>query len=271
MTSALSAKEVEEYRAKGVHWPVRGISTEDAAHHAAAVVSFEKEYGDRARQILRQKSHLVLPWINQLTRTPNILDAVESLLGPDIFVWSSSFFIKDPYDKKFVSWHQDAPYWGLKPDDTVTAWVAFTPSNVENGCMRVVPGSQRAEVPHANKPNQDNLLLQGQEVAVEVDDETAANIELKPGEFSLHHSMIIHGSGPNQGSQRRVGFAIRYLKTSARQTVEASDSATLVRGTDAYGNFQHEPTPQADMHPDAVKYLDDLLTVRYGGRYRQKK
>ena len=101
-------------------------------------------------------------------------------------------------------------------------------------------------------------------------EEDAANVELKPGEFSLHHSMMIHGSGPNTGDTRRIGLAIRYLKTSARQMVEATDSATLVRGEDRFRHFEHEPRPEATMHPKAVEYLENLLSVRYGGRYRQK-
>ena len=270
MPTMLNPDELQQYSRDGALWPLRAFDEKKAREYASQVEAFEAEYGERSRQILRQKSHLVLPFVNQLIREKTILDAVESVVGPDIFVWSTSFFIKDPMDSKFVSWHQDAPYWGLKPDDTVTAWVALTRSQKDNGCMRLVPGSQHKEVQHENRPNENNMLLQGQELAVEVKDEEAAYVELQPGQFSLHHSMMIHGSGPNTGSERRIGLAIRYLKTSAKQLVEATDSATLVRGEDRYGNFQHEPTPKAVMHPDAIKYLDDLLSVRYGGRYRQK-
>jgi len=262
---------VDRYFKDGAVWPMRAFDTETAKGYAADVAAFEAAYPDRAKQILRQKSHLVLPFLNRLIREKNILDAVESILGPDFFVWSSSFFIKDPFDKKFVSWHQDSPYWGLKPDDAITAWVALTPSYVANGCMHVVPGSQHQEVPHANRPNQNNMLLQGQEVAAEVKASDAAAVELKAGEFSIHHSMMIHGSGPNEVNERRMGYAVRYLKTSAKQLVEATDSATLVRGEDRYGHFTHEPAPKAIMDPVALKYLDDMMATRYGGRYRQQK
>lgn len=131
-------------------------------------------------------------------------------------------------------------------------------------------GSHHEEVQHRNRPNSNNILLQGQEVAVDVKEEEAAHVELLPGQFSLHHSLMVHGPGSDNASERRIGVAIRYLKTSAKQLVEATDSPTLVRGEDCYENFQHEPTPEAIMHPAAVKYLDDLLSVRYGGRYRQK-
>lgn len=271
MPTSLTRDQVDRYLDAGVLWPQRAFDAEKAQHYAVQVAAFEAGYGARGRQVLRQKSHLVLPFVNELIRENAVLDAVEGILGPDLFVWSTSFFIKDPMDSKFVSWHQDSPYWGLKPDDTVTAWVALTPSHTGNGCMRVVPGSQRQEVPHTNRPDQNNMLLQGQEVAVEVRDEEAVNVQLRPGEFSLHHSMIVHGSGPNTGSERRVGLAIRYLKPSAKQLVEATDSATLVRGEDRFGHFQHEPRPAALMHPEAVKYLDELLAVRYGGRYRNQQ
>src|SRR5215468_11246101 len=189
-----------------------------------------------------------------MIRHPRILDAIEDILGPDILCWSTSFFIKEPRDPGFVSWHQDATYWGLSEPEVITAWVAFTPSNRANGCMRVIPGSHRAQLKHVDTFAKDNLLTRGQEIAAEVDESQAVDIVLSPGQFSLHHVLLIHGSDPNPSDDRRIGFAIRYIPTYVRQVAGSHDSAALVRGEDRYHHFEPEPRPDTDMSPTAVAY-----------------
>jgi ectoine hydroxylase-related dioxygenase (phytanoyl-CoA dioxygenase family) len=208
-------------------------------------------------------------------RHPRILDAVEDLLGPDLLVWSSQFFAKKGGDPGYVSWHQDATYWGLSSPDVVTAWVAFTPSTVESGCMRVVPGTHHAQVPHKDTFVEANLLSRGQEIEVEVDENDAVDVILAPGEMSLHHVLICHGSEPNRASHPRVGFAIRYIAASVYQTSGVRESATLVRGEDRNDHFDHELPPEADLHPDAVKrhaaIVENQLKVLYAGAARPGK
>jgi ectoine hydroxylase-related dioxygenase (phytanoyl-CoA dioxygenase family) len=191
------------------------------------------------------------------------------VLGPDLLCWGSQFFAKNGGDPSYVSWHQDATYWGLSSPDVVTAWVAFTPSTVESGCMRVVPGTQHAQVPHKDTFVEANLLSRGQEVEVDVDENDAVDVILAPGEMSLHHVLICHGSEPNRAKHRRVGFAIRYIAASVYQTSGVRESATLVRGKDANDHFDHELPPEADMHPDAVArhaaIIENQLKVLYAG------
>jgi ectoine hydroxylase-related dioxygenase (phytanoyl-CoA dioxygenase family) len=202
-------------------------------------------------------------------RRPHILDAVESLLGPDLLCWGSQFFNKEAGDAGYVSWHQDATYWGLSSPDVVTAWLALTPSLPENGCMRVVPGTQRAAVPHSDTYAADNMLSRGQEVAVQVDEAEAVDIVLQPGEMSLHHVLIVHGSEPNRAPYPRIGFAIRYVPTHVRQLSGEKDSALLVRGSDRFGHFELEESPKAEMEPAAVaqhkRVLDRQLAILYRG------
>lgn len=117
-------------------------------------------------------------------RHPAILDAVEGALGPDLFCWGSQFFNKEAGDAGYVSWHQDrSTCWGISSPDVITAWVALSPSVKENGCMRVVPGTQRNPVPHSDTFAADNLLSRGQEVTVTVtvDEAEAVDIQLQPG------------------------------------------------------------------------------------------
>jgi non-haem Fe2+, alpha-ketoglutarate-dependent halogenase len=196
---------------------------------------------------------LIFTWANDLIRRPTILDAVEDILGPNLLVWSTSFFIKGARDPSYVSWHQDSTYWGLSHPDVVTAWLALSASIVENGCMRVIPGSHlKDQLPHQDTFAENNLLTRGQEVMVEVDAADAVDVELQPGEFSLHHVRLVHGSDPNPADYRRIGYAIRYIPTYVRQTEGPRDCATLVRGVDNYNHFDMEPAPKADLDPEAV-------------------
>jgi non-haem Fe2+, alpha-ketoglutarate-dependent halogenase len=230
------------------------LSAAQATQIRARLEEFEAGAGPLAGK-LRQKSHLLFTWLNDLIRNERILDAVEDIIGPDILCWGTSFFIKEPRNPAYVSWHQDSTYWGLEPADIVTAWVALTDSTTENGAMRVIPGSHTmAQVPHRDTFRTDNLLSRGQEIMVDVDASRADTLTLTAGEMSLHHVRLIHGSEPNPSAQRRIGFAIRYLPTYVRQVAGAHDWATLVRGADHYGNFELEQRPDADMSESAQAY-----------------
>lgn len=252
--TGLSEASVEFYKAHGYYAPIRAFPEGEAAALLHKLETYEAAQG-KLRGPMRHKSHLLFTWLDELIRHPGILDAVESVIGPNILAWSSSFFIKEPRDPGFVSWHQDSTYWGLEPADIVTAWVALSDSTAENGAMRVIPDTQALDqVAHRDTFASDNLLSRGQEIAVDVDDAKAKMMVLQAGEMSLHHVRLIHGSDPNPSDKRRVGFAIRYLPTYVRQVVGTRDSATLVRGVDGFGNFEPEQRPEADLSAAAVAF-----------------
>ena len=143
----------------------------------------------------------------------------------------------------------------------VTAWVAFTRANAGNGAMEVMPGSHKLDqIPHRDTFAKHNLLTRGQEIAVEVDQSRAVRLDLEPGEISLHHVRLVHGSPPNTSDDRRIGFAIRYIPTHVRQLF-GTDSASLVRGEDRYGHFELEARPKRDMDPDMLA-LHQAITER---------
>ena len=165
----------------------------------------------RQRRAVYGQTHLVLPWVYQIASHPNVLDAVEGVIGPDILVLGSDWFVKFPHDKAFISWHQDGAYWGLHPPKVTTAWIALSTSTPENGCMQVMPGTHNASFPQKDTYAEDNALSRGQEIAVDVDETKAVNIVLGPGEMSLHHIGIAHGSKANRSDNARIGIAIRYM------------------------------------------------------------
>jgi len=252
MPKLLTEAQIAQYRDLGYISPIPVMAEREALALRAELERIEAGMGGPLRGDLRHKSHLLFPFLAGLVRHPRILDAVEDLYGPDLFCWTSNFFIKEPAAPSFVSWHQDSTYWGLSAPEIVTAWVALTPSNAENGAMAVIPGSHKTDqIPHRDTFDRHNLLTRGQEVAVAVDEAQQVPLVLRPGEMSLHHVRLVHGSAPNPSGDRRIGFAIRYIPTHLRQ-LEGEDSATLVRGADRYGHFELEPRPDSDMDPALV-------------------
>src|SRR5580700_8528773 len=191
---SLSAAAIRHYHEHGYYAPVRALSTAEAAEVRRHLEQYEHVDGTLSGP-LRHKTHLVFTWLNELIRHPGILDAVEDLIGPNILCWGTSFFIKEARNPSYVSWHQDSTYWGLEPPDIVTAWVAISESTLENGAMRVIPGTHKGEqMGHRDTFAPDNLLSRGQEIAVDVDGSKAVDLVLRPGEMSLHHVRLIHGS-----------------------------------------------------------------------------
>ena len=252
MPKRLSDEAIEQYRRDGFFFPVLVLSSAEARAYRERLELVEAAQGGPLGGDLRHKSHLLFTWLDELVRHPAILDAVEDLIGPDLLVWSSSFFIKEARDPAFVSWHQDATYWGLSEPDVVTAWVAFSESSIESGAQRMIPGTHHAQVEHRDTFAANNLLSRGQQIAVQVDDSRAVDIVLKTGEMSLHHVRIFHGSPANRSADRRIGFAIRYVPTRVRQVAGSGDSALLVRGVDRHRHFEPEQPPEFDLAPAAV-------------------
>lgn len=268
MPKVLNTAEVEAYQTRGYHLPVDALSDDEVVTCRRQLEAYEVKTGGPIQGEMRHKSHLVFPWINDLMRHPRVLDAVEDILGPNLLVWSTSFFIKEARDPGFVSWHQDATYWGLSSPDVCTAWIALSPANKISGCMKFIPGTHKKQVEHADTFHEDNLLTRGQEIAVEVDESKAIYAELKPGQASLHHVLLFHGSAPNQSDDRRIGLAVRYVPTYVRQAVGAKDSATLVRGIDEHKNFAGEPRPKVELDPEGLAFHRAATAAQAAVLYR---
>lgn len=252
MPKRLSETAVAGFRRDGFFGPVRVMSAAEAAGYRRALEAYEAEAGHPIQGNFRHKVNLLFTWADALVRHPAILDAVEDVLGPDILCWNSNFFIKEKGTADFVSWHQDATYWGLSDDAVVTAWLALSDVPPESGPMKFWPGSHRmAQLPHQDTFDENNLLSRGQALKVNVPEDEAANMPLAAGEISLHHVKMVHGSAPNRSGDRRIGFAIRYIAPHVAQA-KGRDSALLVRGRDRYRHFEDETPPAANLDPAAL-------------------
>jgi chlorinating enzyme len=235
------------------------MSADEARGYRDRLEAHERATGGPLSGAMRHKVHLLFTWANELARHPAVLDAVEDVIGPDILCWGTNFFIKEANSPSFVSWHQDATYWGLSTSDVITAWVAFADVPMASGPMKFWPGSHLSnQLEHRDTFHKDNLLTRGQEIAVEVPDGQGVDVVLKAGEMSLHHVLLVHGSGPNASDDRRIGLAIRYIPPHVRQ-LKVRDSATLVRGRDTHGHFDLEPAPKADLDAAALAAHQDAV------------
>ena len=238
---------IDQYSSNGFAFPIRAITGSRSAELADRVQKLRKTDPPLAERALGTNCHLLFPWLHELAHTSKILDEVEQVIGPNIMLWSTSFFIKDPGSKSYVSWHQDSTYWGLNPLEIVTAWLAFTPSNNSNGCMRVIPEShRRGQSAHKDTFANHNLLSRGQEIEVDISGEQVVDLALEPGEMSLHHVRIFHGSNRNDSNTVRIGFAIRYIPAYTRQE-GGRTFAELVRGEDRFRNFDTPTQPVVEM------------------------
>jgi len=247
MPKFLSKQQVEQYHEQGFLAPVDVMPEDEAGRYLQQLQAAEARYPDDLNAENRNNPHLSFTFLDELVHHPVIVDVVEDLIGANFALWGSVLFIKEPQTRHFVSWHQDATYMGLEPHEFVTPWLALSPSNREMGCMSMIPGSHReAILPHEETFHDDNILTRGQQIS-DVDESVAVDLILKPGQMSLHHARIVHGSQPNRGTQRRAGYAIQaYAPAGTRQLV-GENYWMPIRGECMEPDFIELERPRGDM------------------------
>jgi len=228
------------------------MSEREARVYSGRLEAAERDYPGEINPENRNNAHLSFTFLDELVHHPVIVDAVEDLIGANISLWGSVLFIKEPRSAGYVSWHQDATYVGIEPHEFVTPWLALTPSNCESGCMSMIPGSHRDHIrKHEDTFDGDNILTRGQ-VVRGVDESTAIDLILRPGQMSLHHAQIIHGSQPNRGDQRRIGLAMQaYMPPHARQVI-GKNCWLQIRGENEREHSIALHRPKFDMDPQGV-------------------
>jgi len=242
--------QIQQYETEGYLFPIDVFDADEVAQHRASLEAVEAKNGGKLLPEQRPKSHLLFKWLDDLIRDPRVLDPIEQLIGPNILCWNTIFWIKNAGSESFVSWHQDNRYWGLSSDKVITAWLALSPAQVENGCMRVMPGTHRGDLlNHEDRYDEDNMLTRGQEITEGVDDARAVHMPLQPGQMSIHNYRAAHASGPNTGADRRIGVSMHFMPVETEQVVGDWDSAALVRGQDPHRAFEHTPRPTRDLDP----------------------
>ncbi len=245
----LSAQEVENYHEQGLVIPAFNLGSEFVAKLERKALGFLRENPDLDPNYAPSIAERDKEWL-EFAKTPALLDCVEQVIGPDIILWGSSLFCKTPRDGKATPWHQDGQYWPVRPLATCTVWIAFDKVTAENGCMRYVPGSHRDKVMYEHENDDGKDLTLNQKVRDHAQAEAAGkDIELEPGQFSLHDVYLLHGSNRNTSGNRRGGLVFRYMPATsyydrelARQQVRdlgvidiSARELHLLRGTDKSG------------------------------------
>lgn len=247
MPKALTEQQIEHYRREGYVSPVPMLSADETAEYRREIEAVEEAMGGELLGTPRTKFYLRFPWAHRLATHGPILDAVEDLIGPDIMLYHNTAWLKRNDGSTYVSWHQDNTYFGHDPCEVLTVWVALSEVTKQTGCVQALPGTHKlGQLPLA-KPNTaaGNMLSSGQTVAFEIATVDPVPIELQPGDVSIHHAFLIHGSSPNRGGDRRLGVTFIYHPPNLRQFGACRTSALLVRGEDRYGYFEHETPPSA--------------------------
>ncbi len=264
----LSSNQLKQYEDQGYISPIEVLSSSEALEAREEIELIEKKMPNEIDKSGRYNVHLISPKLDSIVHNSKILDAVESIIGKNILVCSTTLFIKNPNEQGFVSYHQDAKYIGLEPHNWVTAWVALTDSNENNGCMKMWPKSHLNIKDHNEKFNEGNLLTRGQTVE-NVPEEEVKSIELKAGQMSLHHPRVVHGSGINKSNDRRIGFVIQsYIGTNVKQTL-GKNSVQIARGEDNYHYHEIINRANALMSEEGIllrkKENDYLQEIFYKG------
>jgi ectoine hydroxylase-related dioxygenase (phytanoyl-CoA dioxygenase family) len=199
----------ERYFRDGFLFPLPALNAEEVA----AFGGFAEEHLGRNAEDVRWL-HFEQEWARALATHPAVVGPVAEVLGDDIAIWGTLLLRKPARSDDYVAWHQDSAYSEFAGDDALSAWVALGASTAESGCMRVIGGSHRARLPHTQTTDAHNLLKQRQTIAGPVDDAAAVDVTLRPGEMSLHHLDLIHGSLPNRSAAPRTGFIVRFVRIS---------------------------------------------------------
>jgi len=243
--SYLSSNQLKQYEDEGFVSPINIFSKDEVKEIRNEIEYIENTMPGELEKSGRYNAHLISPLLDTVVHNSQILDVVESLIGKNILVCGTTLFIKNPNEKGFVSYHQDAKYIGLKPHNWVTAWVAITDSNEKNGCMRMWSGSHKENLrEHDQNFNEGNLLTRGQTIN-DVPIEKTTPLILKAGQMSLHHPTVVHGSDLNQSNDRRIGFVIQsYIGTNVKQVL-GRNSVQLARGIDEFNYHEKINRPKS--------------------------
>ena len=247
------------YNEQGYIPSIFGIETRKA-NYLLSDFEFNKKFAYKNHCIEKEfiyKPHLLIKSFNETIYNKNILKAVKTILGPNVVCWNSLLFYKST--NNFVSFHQDLKYWEFDNSNCLTVSLALTNSNIENGCLTVVPKSHKKNFYHKMSPDgqENNMLVYSQ--TIETKGMRKTPLILNPGEFSIHHGDLVHGSFPNKTRKPRVLFSIRYC---------TSDNKSKIYKTASYksrklNNFIKEPAVRKNFNRDSLEFREKLLKYLY--------
>jgi len=259
--NVLTAAQVEAFERDGFVSPITVLSPDEVRHVRGKLENFERNHPEHVKK-LKSKSQLLCPWVVELAEHPKILNVMEDLLGPNILLWSMAWRIKNPDGQTFAGWHQDFAYGGVQPM-VIFGPLALSVCDATAGCLRVIPGSHKwGPLPHQDSEDPTSILARGQSISVDFDKSNIVDLELQPGQMALINNKIVHCSGPNLSTDRRIMCLVEMIPTHAARDDGRADTAMLVRGKDEYHNFEEDPRPSAEFSPEAQAAWKHAIDIR---------
>lgn len=260
----------QNYLNDGLIKAVDAISPDRAIYYSRKCENFIDQYSSHPNYIdwTYGKTELLLQWVAQLAAEETLLNIVQELIGPNILLWNAFLPVKPPHSTGKFDWHQDATYWPVSPaNEIVSFWVALSSVNQSNGGMQMVKGSHaEGPVAHETTFDKNSMLRRGQKVSVPADDPRIVNINLEPGQASIHHTLMLHRSQPNSSDNWRLGVGLNYASSNVNPRPGYEDSAILLRGNAHKTNFELMNSPKSDLDNDALANFaksQQLQSTRY--------
>ena len=244
-TFALSEDERLAFRDNGYLGPFTLCSPEEMAEIR---VELDRILGEGAKVISEQSPahnrHLDCRLVHDLASHPAIVQRMASIVGPDLFLWRTHFWVKEPGGAE-IPWHQDYNYWPLEPAVILSAWIAIDEARLDNSAVQIIPGSHRTILPHVPSPQ--GMAFGEMADPSRVDTSKAVDMVLKPGEFFLFNERTLHHSFKNTSTDRRLGLASRVIPGIVNVLRYDGDRHRLVKisGEDRLGFNQLCDPPSA--------------------------
>jgi non-heme Fe2+,alpha-ketoglutarate-dependent halogenase len=222
----LTNQQLIDYEELGFVHSIPILSDAEVRHYRSEVEKTCQAIGDRVTRL--DGLHFFFRWAWDLSTHPQLLNCLEQLLGPNIVLKSTRLFYKYGKSAAYVGWHQDGITEKLEDGRAPAVWLGLTAATMENGCLRVVPKSHRLGLrQHDTRPNLDAFgngdfaaaqlrsrsredELSGKITTVPRDAEAPFDLVMRPGEMSVHHPVILHGSNANLSGESRIGLSASY-------------------------------------------------------------
>lgn len=277
-SAALEADKIAlEVNTQGYSFPVALMSPLKVAELNRLIAGGPS--GTTALTTLQKRNpHLLYQAFWDVVTLPSVRAVVGNVLGPDAICFATSIIDKPADRTSHVAWHQDATYWGLAGRRAITIWLALTPSTLENGAVLAVPGRHHQLLDHETCRTPANMLGLNEAMATNPNKAAAVAMTLKPGEASVHDSLTIHGSAPNQADKNRTGFSMRFVCSGP-----LAEGATLrgiicsptvgenrIEADLAPAPEQHSEEQAKALHRESVRRLG-LHLARSKQEYHQQK
>ncbi len=273
--TGLTPKQVDHFKCNGFLSPMSLLKDAERQECLSGLARLEAHLGMKVNETddlkWRTMPYITMPWALKVATDPRLLDMIEDLLGPDLLLYTGTFFIKEANTETWADWHQDSAYHGYDPIEQVNAWIALTNATEESGCMQVLPYEGGPRLMHHKAHVVENSVNRaGQRIVDPIDDGKAVAMPLKAGECSFHHGLCPHRSGPNRASYRRIGLAFNYIPAYVKPTGSFAMSMMLVRGEDRWNHFGKVRRPTAELHEDAIAEHERVVSLYRDTYYEQE-